>query len=143
MTVGLPPFVWGSRPPSPKNSGIGAEKSKRRCFGEAVEHLFGAGFSSNQIGVYLLCGLPGQSPEEVAEAIAVVKETGALPYLAEYSPIPGTQMWPEAAQSSQFNISGEPLYHNNTFFACRRPDFSYQDLLHLKDLARQARHKNQ
>jgi radical SAM superfamily enzyme YgiQ (UPF0313 family) len=118
-------------------------KVKTEMFRSATAHLFGAGFSSNQIGVYVLCGLPGQSPDEVAEAIEVVRQTGALPYIAEYSPIPGTPMWPDAVQSSQFNLSGEPLYHNNTFFACRRPDFSYQDLQQLKDLACQARRTNQ
>ncbi len=102
-----------------------------------------AGFSSDQIGVYLLCGLPGQTPEEVAEAIRVVAKTGALPYIAEYSPIPGTKMWDDAVALSPFDLAGEPLYHNNTFFACRRPDFSYEDLLHLKELARQARRVNQ
>jgi radical SAM superfamily enzyme YgiQ (UPF0313 family) len=114
-------------------------KVETEMFVRTVERLLGAGFSNDQIGVYLLCGLPGQLPEEVAEAIGVVKETGVASYLAEYSPIPGTQMWAEAVALSQFNIGGEPLYHNNTFFACRRPDFSYRDLLHLKDLARRCR----
>ncbi|HTY26265.1 MAG TPA: radical SAM protein, partial [Desulfomonilaceae bacterium] len=114
-------------------------KVKTEMFILTVDRLFAAGFSSDQVGVYLLCGLPGQSPKEVAEAIHVVKETGAHPYIAEYSPIPGTQMWPDAIELSQFDIAAEPLYHNNTFFACRRPDFSYQDLMQLKDLAGQAR----
>ena len=114
-------------------------KVETDMFLAAVEHLFEAGFSSNQIGVYLLSGLPGQTPEEVDEAIRVVKRSGALPYIAEYSPIPGTQMWPRALELSEFDLAGEPLYHNNTFFACRRPDFTYDDLLRLKDRAREAR----
>lgn len=114
-------------------------KVETEMFMETVERLLGAGFSNNQIGVYLLCGLPGQSPHEVAEAIAVVKETGVQPYLAEYSPIPGTQMWAEAVGLSRYNLSGEPLYHNNTFFACRRSDFSYQDMLSLKETVRRSR----
>jgi radical SAM superfamily enzyme YgiQ (UPF0313 family) len=114
-------------------------KVKTEMFLAAVEYLFDAGFSSEQIGVYLLSGLPGQTPEEVDEAIHVVKKTGVLPYIAEYSPIPGTQMWSSALELSPFDLAGEPLYHNNTFFACRRPDFSYDDLLRLKELARQTR----
>ncbi len=117
-------------------------KVKTEMFISTVDSLFEAGFSSDQIGVYLLCGLPGQSPDEVAQAIQVVKETGAHPYIAEYSPIPGTKMWPDAVKISQFDIAAEPLYHNNTFFACRRSDFSSQDLVQLKDLARQARRDN-
>jgi radical SAM superfamily enzyme YgiQ (UPF0313 family) len=118
-------------------------KVKTEMFVTAVEHLLGAGFLSDQIGVYLLSGLPGQSPGEVAEAIQVVRETGAQPYIAQYSPIPGTKIWKSAVAVSQFDLAAEPLYHNNTFFACRRPDFSYEDLLQLKDLARQARRHNQ
>jgi radical SAM superfamily enzyme YgiQ (UPF0313 family) len=113
-------------------------KVETRMFLSAVERLREAGFSRSQIGVYLLCGLPKQKPEEVAEAIGVVQAAGAQPYLAEYSPVPGTSMWHEACSVSSYDLE-EPLYHNNTFFACRRPDFTYQDLSELKELARRAR----
>ena len=102
---------------------------------KAVEDLFEAGFTKDDTGVYLLCGLPGQTPEEVAEAIEVVRQSGVRPFIAEYSPIPGTPMWDEAADIAQFDIRAEPLYHNNTFFACRRPGFSYEDMVRLKNLA--------
>jgi len=114
-------------------------KVEMEMFYAAVERLSAAGFSKEQIGVYLLCGLPGQSPENVAEAVAVVRRAGARPYLSEYSPVPGTPMWPEARRLSPYSLEEEPLYHNNTFFACRRPDFTYEDMLHLKKLALDAR----
>jgi hypothetical protein len=50
-------------------------------------------------------------------------------------------MWKEACAVSPYDLAGEPLYHNNTFFACRRPDFTYEDLLRLKDLNRAARRR--
>jgi len=103
---------------------------------QAVENLFEAGFSGDDIGVYLLCGLPGQTTEEVAEAIRTVWQSGVRPHIAEYSPIPATPMWNWAASISPFDISTEPLYHNNTFFACRRPDFTYEDMISLKIMAR-------
>jgi radical SAM superfamily enzyme YgiQ (UPF0313 family) len=103
---------------------------------EAVKNLFEAGFSEEDIGVYLLCGAPGQTPEEVAESIRIVRQSGVRPHVAEYSPIPGTAMWEQAAAISQFDIEMEPLYHNNTFFACRRPDFTYEDMVSLKAQAR-------
>jgi radical SAM superfamily enzyme YgiQ (UPF0313 family) len=113
-------------------------KVETEMFFSAVTDLLEAGFSEEEIGVYLLCGLPGQTPEEVAEAIRVVHTAGAQPYLAEYSPVPGTPMWSEATRTSVYDLN-EPLYHNNTYFACRRPGFSYQDLLHLKKMAQSAR----
>ena len=114
-------------------------KVETEMFFSAMGHLRAAGFSQSETGVYLLCGLPGQSPEEVAEAVEVVGKAGARPYLAEYSPIPGTPMWSEAVRVSAYDLEREPLYHNNSFFSCARPDFSYKDLLALKDLARRAR----
>lgn len=114
-------------------------KVETEMFLAAVARLHDAGFSTDEIGVYLLCGLPGQSPEEVADAIEVVRQSGSQPRLAEYSPVPGTPMWPEACALSAYDIAREPLYHNNTFFACRRPDFTYRDLTNLKRLARDAR----
>jgi radical SAM superfamily enzyme YgiQ (UPF0313 family) len=106
---------------------------------EAVENLTAAGFSPRQIGVYLLCGLPEQSPAEVAAAIRVVAESGARPHLCEYSPVPGTATFRAAKKISEFDLENEPLTHNNSFFACRRPGFSYQDLVELKQMVRLAR----
>ncbi|HBD08704.1 MAG TPA: B12-binding domain-containing radical SAM protein, partial [Syntrophobacteraceae bacterium] len=114
-------------------------KVETTMFLNAMANLKAAGFDSTQIGVYLLCGLPGQSPAEVEESIGVVREAGAQAHLAEYSPLPGTPMWYQAQATCRYDIAGEPLYHNNSFFACRRPDFTYEDLLRLKAVARQAR----
>lgn len=114
-------------------------KVQMKMFYEAVKNLIAAGFSGSQIGVYLLCGLPGQTPDEVKESIELVRQTGAQPHLAEYSPVPGTKMFSEAQAISSYELLTEPLCHNNSFFACRRPDFSYQDLKDLKDRARRAR----
>jgi radical SAM superfamily enzyme YgiQ (UPF0313 family) len=116
-------------------------KVENEMFLNAVENLLKAGFSRDQLGVYLLCGLPGQTPEEVAETIQAVARSGAQPYLCEYSPVPGTSMWKDACAVSCYDLEAEPLYHNNTFFACRRPDFSYEDLLRLKDLNREVRRR--
>jgi hypothetical protein len=118
------------------------DKVETEMFAAAMDNLRTAGFASSQIGVYLLCGLPGQSPTEVEESIATVLEAGGQPYLAEYSPLPGTPMWSQAIANCSYDLASEPLYHNNSFFACRRPDFTYEDLLQLKELARQARHSH-
>lgn len=114
-------------------------KVETQMFYAAVENLRSAGFAADQIGVYLLCGLPDQTPADVADAIRVVRDAGGHPRLAEYAPVPGTPMWPQAVAASPYDLENEPLYHNNTFFACRRPDFTLGDLAELKELARLAR----
>lgn len=114
-------------------------KVQTQMFLAAVDRLHKAGFSASRVGVYLLCGLPGQSPKEVKDAIQVVTDAGAQPYLCEYSPVPGTKLWDEARKVSAFDLTGEPLTHNNTFFACRSPDFRYEDLVALKEEVHRAR----
>lgn len=123
----------------PDNQRKWGEKVENHMFFSAASNLLSSGFQPHQIGVYLLCGLPGQTPEEVAQAIKTVQDAGVMPHIAEYSPVPGTAMWKEAQAISLYDLEGEPLYHNNTFFACRRPEFSYEDLCLLKELAREAR----
>jgi len=98
----------------------------------AVSHLKNAGYKTGEIGIYLLCGIPGQSAEEVEKSIEFVRECGAKPVLAEYSPIPGTKMWDEAVACSPFDIQREPLYHNNSLLPCRNNDFSFTAYAELK-----------
>jgi radical SAM superfamily enzyme YgiQ (UPF0313 family) len=99
---------------------------------EGVRHLKNAGYKADDIGIYLLCGLPGQSAAEVTESIDFVKKCGAKPMLAEYSPIPGTKMWADAVASSPFDIQAEPLYHNNSLLPCRNDDFTYEVYAKIK-----------
>jgi radical SAM superfamily enzyme YgiQ (UPF0313 family) len=98
----------------------------------AIYHLKKAGYKTVDIVIYLLCGLPGQKTQEVSDSIDFVIECGAKPVLAEYSPIPGTQMWSEAVALSPFDIQGEPLYHNNSLLPCRNDDFTYARYRELK-----------
>ena len=100
----------------------------------ALGYLQEAGFSQEEIGVYLLLGLPCQEDEEVAASIRRVRELGATPVLALYSPIPGTTLWPEALAASPYDLENEPLYHNNSLFPCW-PTFSWERYTYLKRLA--------
>ncbi|HSD94851.1 MAG TPA: hypothetical protein VLA94_05445, partial [Syntrophales bacterium] len=88
------------------------------------------------IGIYLLCGLPGQEAREVEEGIDLVRRAGARPILAEYSPIPGTPLWDEALRHGRYDIGHEPLFHNNSLMPCLKPDISPTDVQALKRRAR-------
>ncbi len=107
-------------------------KVQNQELAEAVIHLKNAGYKTEDIGVYLLCGIPGQKTVDVAQSIDFVLKCGAKPVLAEYSPIPGTKMWPDAVAASPFDIQHEPLYHNNSLLSCRNDDFSYESYSRLK-----------
>jgi hypothetical protein len=103
-------------------------------FQSAVQYLRQAGYASEEIGVYVLAGLPGQERGEVEESIRFVKACGARPYLAEYSPLPGTPLWGEAVNASPFDLEGEPLFHNNTILPCRWEGLGWDDLQALKTM---------
>jgi radical SAM superfamily enzyme YgiQ (UPF0313 family) len=111
-------------------------KVKPGAFSFAMANLTKAGFQPEQIGVYLLCGLPEQDPNEVAHSIRMVLDHGARPHLAEYSPIPGTAMWSEALHCTPFDLANEPLYHNNSLLPCQSGRFGLKELQELKQLCR-------
>jgi len=102
----------------------------------AITNLKKAGYKSEDIGVYLLCGLPGQSADEVKESIRFVQSCGARAIIAEYSPIPGTGLWNEAMVSSPYPIAAEPLFQNNSLLPCRNPSLTYEMYQNLKLLTR-------
>jgi radical SAM superfamily enzyme YgiQ (UPF0313 family) len=87
-------------------------------FERAVRFLLKAGFVKKQIGAYILAGLPGQSVGSVQESAGFVHKAGAMPYLAEYSPIPHTPLWEKAVSASPYDLVSEPLFHNNTLLPC-------------------------
>ncbi len=102
----------------------------------AVRYLREAGYAPRDIGIYLLCGLPGQTATEVQEAITLVKRCGARPIIAEYSPIPGTVLWEASISASAYPIAEEPLFHNNSLLPCQNSSLTYEM---YQDLKRQTR----
>jgi radical SAM superfamily enzyme YgiQ (UPF0313 family) len=111
-------------------------KVDNREFQRAVRNLKRAGYGGEEIGVYLMAGLPGQRVEEVEESIALVQESGAKPLLVEYSPIPGTPMFEQAKKMSPLDLENEPLFHNNSLFPCRWEGFTWEDFQGVKQKLR-------
>lgn len=111
-------------------------KLTRQEFQQAVNSLRQAGFHQDQVGAYLLAGLPNQSMDEVADSIRAVLDAGITPVPAYYSPIPHTDLWPEAVAASRYNLASDPIYTNNAILPCRKEPFSWKDLTRIKQLAR-------
>jgi hypothetical protein len=107
-------------------------KVNNQDFRLAVENLKKAGYAGQEIGVYLMAGLPGQRWEEVEDSVAFVKATGARPILVEYSPIPGTALFEKARRMSPFDLEKEPLFQNNSLLPCRWEGFTWEDFRRLK-----------
>ncbi len=107
-------------------------KVNNKEFQDAVKLLRRAGYSAENIGVYIMAGLPGQRAGQVEESIAYVREAGAKPSLVEYSPIPHTPLFEKARKMSGFDLD-EPLYHNNSILPCQWEGFTSADLRRLKE----------
>jgi radical SAM superfamily enzyme YgiQ (UPF0313 family) len=93
----------------------------------ALRELEAAGYQRGDIGVYLITGLPGQSPEGVTESVRVVRGLGATPRLAYFSPIPGTAEWASLVRSGVLTADSDPLLHNKTAFACLKSGLAPDD----------------
>ena len=91
-------------------------KVTRTAFDEALSALGRAGFSPDQITVYILAGLPEQRAAEVRDSAAFVAERGVRISLSEYSPVPGSELWEKSVRLAEIDLAGEPLFQNNTFF---------------------------
>ncbi|HNY65913.1 MAG TPA: radical SAM protein [Deltaproteobacteria bacterium] len=110
-------------------------KVTNRDFLQAVDHLFRAGFHPEEVGAYILCGLPGQRAQEVMDAVSFVKGAGVRPIIAEYSPLPGTADWEEACRSSRYPLAEDPLYQNNTLLPCAWEGLTFED---YRDIRKEA-----
>ncbi len=127
IRLGLETTKFGER----RDHDIKVEKQE---FFKAVEHLKSAGFEKNQIGAYLLCGLPGQNLDDVEYSMRLVIRSGILPVLAYYTPIPHTPMWEEAVANSKFEILQHPVFTNNTLFPCVDSNTDLHRISQLKNL---------
>jgi len=105
-------------------------------FTRAVDVLKSAGFRREQIGAYLLFGLPGQTVSDVEDSIKNVKSSGVTPVIAHYTPIPHTALWKQAVASSRYDLEADPVFTNNAVMPCRKEPFSWEILSRLKNLAK-------
>jgi radical SAM superfamily enzyme YgiQ (UPF0313 family) len=98
----------------------------------AIKNLMRYGFTKEQIGVYLMYGLPGQEFEEVKEGIEFLKGLDVRIHLTEFSPIPDTPCWEELQDKGIIENSIDPIVTNNTVFAYLYSGYDRQDLKSTK-----------
>jgi hypothetical protein len=111
-------------------------KLKPGMLAAGLETLFQGGFQPRDVIAYVLAGLPEQRAGEVEESIRYAASFGIRVQVAEYSPTPGSSLWPQAVRLSSFPLAEEPLTHNNTLLPMRWPGLTVRDLEELKALAR-------
>lgn len=111
------------------------QKVTANDFKRAAGFMKKAGFKKNQVGAYLLMGLPGQELAAVERSIRTVQETEITPIIAYYSPIPHTAIWPKAVAASRYNLEADPIFANNSVIPCQSEAFNWETISALKELA--------
>ena len=109
-------------------------KVSNEGFRQAAQNLLNAGFTVNDIGAYVMIGLPGQTLSEVKDSIAFVHDCGIQVRLAQYTPIPGTIEWQRAATEYGFDPNLDPLSHNNSIFPLQTDELTLEDVEMVKML---------
>lgn len=99
---------------------------------EAMRHLREAGFSSDEIGTYILYGLPDQSVESVWEGCQLAAEQGSEIRLALYSPIPGSTFFQRSGNDSRFDPASDPLLQNCSLAPWRSRSIPYESYQKLQ-----------
>ncbi len=85
-------------------------------FENAIKNLINAGFQKEEIGVYILAGLPQQHYEEVLNTIKILKNYPCKIKIAEYSPIPQTIDYEIAKKLYPHLPLENPLFQNNSIY---------------------------
>jgi len=90
-------------------------KATRTLTEAAMRTAQRAGFRPEQIGVYVMAGLQGQSPKQVDAEMTFISSLGVLVKPVFVSPVPGTPLFESYARQMPKLCIG-PYWHNDTFF---------------------------
>ncbi|CAB1059902.1 radical SAM protein [Olavius sp. associated proteobacterium Delta 1] len=111
------------------------QKVSEKEFKRAVDCLIKTGFNKDQVGAYLLVGLPDQKISAVEQSIITVIDSDIKPVPAYYTPIPHTALWTKAVAASRYDITDDPVFTNNAIMPCSKAPFSWEMLTRLKESA--------
>ncbi len=99
---------------SEERSGDFSGKVTRDEFRRAASALLDAGYSSRELGAYVLAGLPGQTIGEVEDTMSFARDCGVPVKPALFSPVPGTAEFTRAVRAGMIKRDSDPVLHNNT-----------------------------
>jgi len=110
-------------------------KSNPDDVARAISILRHAGFKRTEIGIYVMGGIPGQTPDEMIGELIFVGRLGVMPKPVFLSPVPGTPLFEHYAQVFP-QIRSNPLLHNDTSFVTCLPGWNYEAVERIMGLAR-------
>ena len=93
------------------------------------------GFSGGDVGVYVMAGFPGQSPDDVTREIEFVASLAVSIKPVFLSPVPQTKLF-EHYRTDFPELAIDPLWHNDTFFISRLPGWNATAVQQVIDAAK-------
>lgn len=107
-------------------------KVTNEIFEKAVGNLRKAGYTGNDIGVFILNGLPGQDEKSVMKDVEYLIKLRLKIRHSVYSPIPGTVDFMKLRPDVRADLMNEPLKQNEYYFLAINPDYNWEANLRVK-----------
>lgn len=101
-------------------------------FDRKIKILFKSGFRPDEIIIYLMVGLSGQTVDDVKETVGFINSYGLGICLSEFSPVPKTPEYGRALSESLVDFHEFPQYQNNSLLPMRSAVFTNEILNELK-----------
>lgn len=106
-------------------------KTTNKELGSAAKNLFDAGFKKDEVGAYIMIGMPGQNYDEVLKTVKFAKNLGIKIKLTQFSPIPHTKLGDEMLEeycAAEGQAQDLPLLHNNTYWLYKSPYIKFAEI---------------
>jgi hypothetical protein len=117
------------------HTGDTSGKSSREEARAKIACLLNAGFKGSSIGVYVMAGLPGQTPRLVLDEIDFLLDCGVKPKPVWFSPVPGTRLFDHYTRTYP-QLKTDPLWHNDLFFITQLPGWDWDAVEKVRARAR-------
>ncbi len=111
-------------------------KADRNELEEKTRLIKAAGFSSKDIGVYIMAGLPDQTVEDVIDELSFIASLGIQVKPVFLSPVPHTKLFNYYTETLP-QLTQDPLFHNDTFFITQLPGWGYDAMEEVKGKAQE------
>jgi Radical SAM superfamily len=135
---GFSTLRFGYESGSAENARHVAAKTTFEDLERKIPLIRSAGFSAAGIGIYVMAGLPGQTPQDVADEMDSVASLGVMAKPVFLSPVPTTPLFDYYSKLVP-EIMTDPLTHNDSYFITRLPGW---DAIAVQEIIDRAKKHN-
>ncbi len=105
-------------------------------FAKGVENLIRVGYRPEELGAYIMMGLPGQQEIGVMDTIDFLHRMHLPIKLSIFSPVPGTRAFRKAVEMGLLRDDTDPLLTNETAYSLSRSKDEWEHIDRIRDYVR-------